>query len=296
VSGHREGFAPAYAGERFIAASDAYDAARIVVYGMPMDWTTSFRPGARLGPRRIREVSLGLEEYSPYLERDLADICFFDAGDVPLPFGNPARSLEVIEEYVGKWLDDGKLPLGLGGEHLATLGVLKAVAMRVPDVFLIHVDAHTDLRDAYEGEALSHSAVVRRIAEFVDPGRIYQLGIRSGTREEFAWARTHTHLHPFRVREPLAHVIAEIGRRPVYITVDIDVLDPAHAPGTGTAEAGGIDTRELLGAIADMRDLNVVGFDLVEVAPVLDHSEQTQIAAAKIVREALLAFGEERLG
>jgi len=287
---HRDGFDPAYMGQTFIGATTAYAAARAVIYGMPMDWTTSFRPGTRLGPRRIREVSIGLEEYSPYLDRGLEEVSYFDAGDLPLPFGNPVRSLLMIEEYAGAWLDDGKFLLGLGGEHLVTLGVMRAVVKRVPNVCLLHFDAHTDLRDEYEGETMSHSAVIKKVAEFIDPSRIYQFGIRSGTREEFAWARANTHFYPFDVLAPLQSVLAEIGQRPVYVTVDIDVLDPAFAPGTGTAEAGGVASRELLAAIAAMKDLQVVGFDLVEVSPVLDQTEMTQIVAAKLVREALLAF------
>lgn len=287
---HRESFDPAYTGQTFIGATDAYDAASAVIYGMPMDWTTSFRPGTRLGPKRIREVSIGLEEYSPYLDRHLEEISFFDVGDLPLPFGNPARSLDMIEEYVGHWLDDGKFVLGLGGEHLVTLGVLRAVHKRVPNICVLHFDAHTDLRDEYEGEPLSHSAVIKHIASFVDPKNIYQFGIRSGTREEFAYARQHTHFFPFDVLEPLRNCLAEIGNKPVYITVDIDVLDPAYAPGTGTAETGGITAKELLAALHAMKDLQVVGFDVVEVSPVIDASELTQIVAAKLVREALLSY------
>lgn len=287
---HREGFDPGYGGAAFIGAMRAYDAARAVIYGMPMDWTVSFRAGSRLGPRRIREVSVGLEEYSPYLDRHLEEVAYFDAGDIPLPFGNAGRSLEQIEQYVGKWLDDGKFPLGLGGEHLVTLGVMRAVHSRIPSVRVLHFDAHADLRDEYEGEAMSHSAVMKKVAGFVDPGRIYQFGVRSGTREEFRYARENTRFYPFTCLEPLRSVLADIGREPVYVTVDIDVLDPAHAPGTGTAESGGVTSAELLACIHAMKDLQVVGFDLVEVAPALDPSEQTQIAAAKIVREALLAF------
>ncbi|MHB1682172.1 MAG: agmatinase [Bacilli bacterium] len=287
---HRTAFDPAYSGNTFIGASDSYDSARAIIYGMPMDWTTSFRPGTRLGPRRIREVSVGLEEYSPYLDRHLEDVAFFDAGDIPLPFGNPGRSLDMIHAYVGLWLDDGKLPIGLGGEHLVTLGAVRAVVERVPDVRILHFDAHTDLREQYEGEPLSHSAVMRKISDLIPPERIYQFGIRSGTREEFAYAREHTRFYPFHVLDPLQSVLAEIGQKPCYVTVDIDVLDPAFAPGTGTAEAGGIASRELLAAVHAMKDLQVVGFDLVEVAPVLDPTEQTQIVAAKLIREALLAF------
>ena len=287
---HRSAFDPSYGGGRFIGATDGYDRACAVIYGMPMDWTTSFRPGARLGPRRIREVSIGLEEYSPYLDRHLEEIRFFDAGDIPLPFGNPARSLDLIDEYVGRWLEDGKLAFGLGGEHLVTLGAVRAVHRRFPELAVLHFDAHTDLREQYEGEAMSHSAVMRNILDFLPPDRLYQFGVRSGMREEFQFASGHTRFFPFDVLEPLERCLPELSGVPVYISIDIDVLDPSCAPGTGTAEAGGVTARELMAAVHAMRGLRVVGFDLVEVAPMLDPSEQTQIVAAKLVREALLSY------
>ena len=283
-------FDPAYSGNAFIGSSDDYDAAQAIIYGMPMDWTTSFRPGTRLGPQRIREVSIGLEEYSPYLDREMKDIRFFDIGDIALPFGNAARSLSMIEEYTSRWLADGKFLLGLGGEHLVSLGVFRTIAARYPDVRVVHLDAHTDLRDQYEGEELSHSAVIKKLAGLIDPSHIYQFGIRSGMKEEFAYAKARTRFYPFDVLEPLSRCLPELAPYPVYITLDIDVLDPAYAPGTGTTEAGGISSKELLAAIHAMKDLQVVGFDLVEVSPVLDVSDQTSIAAAKVVREALLSF------
>ncbi len=283
-------FDPAYTGNAFIGSGDHYDAAQAIIYGMPMDWTTSFRPGTRLGPQRIREVSIGLEEYSPYLDRELSEVSFFDIGDIALPFGNAARSLTMIEEYTGHWLDDGKFLLGLGGEHLVSLGVFRALAKRFPDLRVIHLDAHTDLRDQYEGEELSHSAVIKKLAGLIDPSSIYQFGIRSGMKEEFQYANSHTHFHPFEVLKPLIACIPDLKQYPVYVTLDIDVLDPAFAPGTGTAEAGGISSKELIDAIHAMKELHVIGFDLVEVSPVLDGSDQTSIVAAKVVREALLSF------
>jgi agmatinase len=277
---------PAYSGNVFIGATEDFERAKAVIYGMPMDWTVSFRAGTRLGPARIREVSIGLEEYSPYLDRDLRDIEYFDAGDVPLPFGNPAASIDRLYAYVRDLFAAGKFPLGLGGEHLASLGPLRAAWERYPDLRVVHIDAHTDLREHYEGEAYSHATVIRKVCDAIGPERVYQFGIRSGTREEFEWARTHTHFFPFDVAAPLD----ELAGHPVYVTWDIDVFDPAYAPGTGTAEHGGIDPREGFRAMQLLSRLNVVGFDLVEVSPPIDHSELAQILAAKLVREALLAF------
>ncbi len=285
-------FDEAYSGNVFIASSMNYEQARAVIYGMPMDYTVSFRPGSRFGPARIREVSIGLEEYSPYLDKSLEDIAYFDAGDLLLPFGNAARSLDLIGDYVRGLLNDGKFPLGLGGEHLVSWPVIREVYAKHPDLALIHIDAHADLREQYEGEPLSHSTPIRKAAECIGGRNVYQFGIRSGTREEFAYAREHLHTHLFDVLEPLKRVLPELSGRPVYVTIDIDVLDPSAAPGTGTAEAGGITSRELLAAIHAIAasEVRVVGADVVEVAPVYDPSEQTQIAAAKLVREMLLGF------
>ncbi|WP_249226654.1 agmatinase [Alicyclobacillus mengziensis] len=280
----------AYSGNVYIASSEDYEAAKAVIYGMPMDWTVSFRGGTRLGPARIREVSIGVEEYSPYLDKDLSDIPFFDAGDVPLPFGNPQKSVEVIYQYVKTVFADGKLPIGLGGEHLASWGPLRAAWEQYPDLRIVHIDAHTDLRDEYEGEPYSHSTVIKKACDAIGPDRIYQFGIRSGTRDEFSFAKENTHFFPFDVANPLRKVLPELAGKPVYVTWDIDVFDPAYAPGTGTAEHGGIDPREGFETMKLLSELNVVGFDLMEISPPIDPSELSQILAAKLVREALLAF------
>lgn len=282
----------AYSGNVFIASSENYEKSKAVLYGMPMDYTVSFRPGSRFGPARIREVSIGLEEYSPYLDKSLEDMTYFDAGDLLLPFGNAARSLDLIGDYVRGLLADDKFPIGLGGEHLVSWPVIREVYKKYPDLALIHIDAHADLREQYEGEPLSHSTPIRKAADLIGGKNIYQFGIRSGTREEFAYARENLNFHPFDVLEPLKQVLPELAGRPVYVTIDIDVLDPSAAPGTGTAEAGGITSKELLGAIHAIAasDLHVVGADLVEVAPIYDPTEQTQIVAAKLIREILLGF------
>lgn len=282
----------AYSGNVFICSSDDYENSRAVIYGMPMDFTVSFRPGSRFGPTRIREVSIGLEEYSPYLDKSITDIAYFDAGDLLLPFGNAARSLEIIGEYVKGLLADGKFPLGLGGEHLCSWPIFREIYAKYPDVAIIHFDAHADLREQYEGEPLSHSTPLRKAAELIGGKNIYQFGIRSGSREEFQYARENINFYPFDVLEPLKKVLPSLAGRPVYLTIDIDVLDPSAAPGTGTAEAGGITSKELLAAVHAIAgsEVNVIGADVVEVAPIYDPTEQTQIVAAKLIREILLGL------
>ncbi|WP_027954690.1 agmatinase [Halobacillus kuroshimensis] len=286
-------FDEAYSGKVFIMSRASEEEADAVIYGMPMDWTVSFRPGSRFGPNRIREASIGLEEYSPYLDRHLEEVSYHDAGDLLLPFGNAARSLDIIEDYMDELMEKGKFPLGMGGEHLVSWPVIQSVYKKYPDLAVIHIDAHADLREEYEGEVLSHSTPIRKTCELIGAENVYSFGIRSGMREEFQYAaESGMHLYKFDVLEPLQKVLPELGGRPVYVTIDIDVLDPAAAPGTGTAEAGGITSKELLAAIHAMAgsEMNIVGADLVEVAPAYDHSEKTQIAASKLMREMLLGF------
>ncbi|OPX00767.1 agmatinase [Bacillus altitudinis] len=286
-------FDEAYSGKVFIGSHPTWEDAKVILYGMPMDWTVSYRPGSRFGPNRIREVSIGLEEYSPYLDRELHEVPFFDAGDIPLPFGNAQKSLDLIEEYVDSILEKGKFPLGMGGEHLVSWPVFRSMYKKYPDLAIIHMDAHTDLREEYEGEPLSHSTPIRKVAGLIGPENVYSFGIRSGMKEEFEWAKeVGMHISKFEVLEPLKQVLPKLKGRPVYVTIDIDVLDPAHAPGTGTVDAGGITSKELLASIHAIAgsDVHVVGADLVEVAPVYDHSDQTANTASKLLREMLLGF------
>ncbi|MRG26682.1 agmatinase [Laceyella tengchongensis] len=282
-----------YSGNVFIGASDDLEQAQAVLYGMPMDWTVSFRPGSRFGPARIRESSLVHEEYSHYLERELTEIVYYDAGDIPLAFGNPEKSLRQIGDFVRQVLDKKKMPIGMGGEHLVTWPVVQEVYKDYPDLAVIHIDAHADLRTDYEGEPYSHATPLRKIAELIGGQNVYQFGIRSMTKDEVAYVKeAGIHFYPFDVLAPLEKCLPTLAGRPVYVTIDIDALDPAHAPGTGTPEPGGITSKEMLAAIHAIArsEVNVVGADLVEVAPAYDHSEQTPVVAAKLIREMLLGF------
>lgn len=275
----------------FMGAAEKYEDSDIVLVGIPMDFTVSFRPGTRMGPQQIRSVSYGLEEYSVYLDKELSEKRYYDLGDISLPFGNVNHSLEIIEQVTRRLLKDKKFPIMIGGEHLVTYPIVKAFFDRYQDLVVVHFDAHADLRTDYIGEINSHATVMRKVADLVGPKNVYQFGIRSGTRDEFQYARNNTNIFVEGVIEPLREVVNQFGDRPVYITLDIDVVDPAYAPGTGTPEAGGCSSREIIQAIHELGDLKVVGFDLVEVSPVTDHSEITSLLAAKIIREAILSFG-----
>ncbi|HZW82362.1 MAG TPA: agmatinase [Candidatus Deferrimicrobium sp.] len=274
----------------FMGATEDYEEADIALVGIPMDFTVSFRPGTRMGPQQIRTVSYGIEEYSVYLNRDLADKSYFDLGDMNLPFGNVEGSLTVIQDVTRRLLSDKKFPILLGGEHLVTYPIIKAFKEQYQDLVVIHFDAHADLRLDYAGEPNSHATVMRKVAQMIEPKNLYQFGIRSGTRDEFQYAKENTNMFIDRVIEPLKQVIPTLGQRPVYVSLDIDVVDPAYAPGTGTPEAGGCSSREIIEAIHELGAANVVGFDLVEVSPATDQSERTSLLAAKIIREAILSF------
>ena len=260
-------------------------------FGAPFDSTTSFRPGARFGSAAIRHESFGLETYSPYQDRDLADISVFDCGDLELCFGSAEAALKDIEEKAKEILSDGKLPFLVGGEHLVTLGAVRAAAERYPDLHIIHFDAHADLRDDYLGARLSHACVMRRCHELTGDGRIHQFCIRSGEKAEFAFAGAHTDLHKFGF-DGLKELVGKLAedRTPVYLTVDLDCLDPALFCGTGTPEAGGVSFTQLLEAILAVSRCNIIGADVNELAPMLDASGASTAAACKIVREMLLAI------
>ena len=273
----------------FIGCDASCAGAASVLLGAPYDCTTSNRPGARFGPRAMRAESWGLETYSPYQDKDLEDIAVFDAGDIELPFGDSGRALAMIEEHSQTVLRDGKRLLLLGGEHLVTLGAVRAAARQYPDLHIIHFDAHADLRDDYLGVSLSHACVIRRCWDILGDGRIFQFGIRSGERAEFEWSTGRTSLQKFGF-DGLEQTVASIADKPIYLTIDLDVLDPGAFPGTGTPEAGGVSFSELLSAALTVCRANVVACDLVELAPGLDPSGVSTATACKLLREIMLAI------
>ena len=277
--------------ETFIGCEAAYEEAGIVLFGAPFDSTTSFRPGARFGSAAIRHESFGLETYSPYQDKDLCDYAVFDSGDIELCFGSAQSALADIEDRAETILQDKKLPLLLGGEHLVTLGAFRAAFRHYPDLHLIHFDAHADLRQDYLGAELSHACVIRRCHELVGDGKIHQFCIRSGDREEFEFAKKHTYMNLFNF-DGLEKLVEELeaSQVPVYFTIDLDCLDPSVFPGTGTPEAGGITFPQLLQAVLLVSRCNVVAADVNELAPMLDPSGVSTATACKVVRELILSL------
>lgn len=279
--------------ETFIGCSSEYQEAKIVLFGAPFDSTTSFRPGARFGSAAIRHESFGLETYSLYQDKDLTDYAIFDSGDLELCFGSSEAALSDIKERTKEIIKDGKFPLLIGGEHLVTLGSIRALAEKYPDLHIIHFDAHADLRQDYLGAPLSHACVMRRCQEILGDGRIHQFCIRSGDREEFRFAAEHTDLHPFNF-EGLEEVAEELKQKdiPVYLSIDLDCLDSGIFPGTGTPEAGGINFLQLLKAILTAGRCRLVGADINELAPMLDPSGVSTATACKVLRELLLVIAD----
>ena len=259
-----------------------YNSSDIVMLGMPFDGTVSNRPGSRFAPEQIGLASWGLEEYSPYFDKELSDVNFHDVGDLEFPLGNTYKSLDLIEDNVCQIYKDGKKVFGIGGEHLVTLPEVKAVSKFYKNLAVVHFDAHTDLREEYLGEEMSHSAVIRHISKFVDPHNIKQIGIRSGMKEEWEFMKKYN---------TLCHEYSELDvlkNKPVFVTVDVDCLDTSIMPGTGTPEAGGMTFDELADWFKYLRDFNIVGADVVELAPDYDASGVSTAVAAKVIRELLM--------
>ena len=278
---------------QFIGCDKPFDDAKVVLFGAPYDSTTSFRPGTRFGPAAMRAESFGIETYSMLQDRDLAeDASVFDSGDLELPFGAPDAALDMIESRASEILDAGKIPFLLGGEHLVTLGSVRAAAKRYPNLHIVHFDAHADLREDYLGVKLSHACVLRRCHDILGDGRIFQFGIRSGTRDERQFMKDGHVTTELFSDSTLPEVIKKIGpNAPVYLTVDLDVIDPSEFPGTGTQEAGGFKFIQLLGDLRQIcENLNVVALDNVELSPALDPTGRSTALACKLLREELLSL------
>ncbi|WP_235070510.1 agmatinase [Turicibacter sp. TJ11] len=276
---------------QFLAMDSSYEEANVIVFGAPFDGTTSYRPGTRFAASQMRLESDGIETYSPRLDLDLEEFLICDAGDVSLSNGNTVKILSEINEVASQIIQDDKKPLMIGGEHLVTLPVIEALIKKHPDVHLLHFDAHTDLRDTYHHEKLSHATVIRRCWDLLGDHRIYQFGIRSGMKQEFDFAlkEQHTYMEPFTVHS-VKDIVAQLAGKKVYITIDLDILDPSIFPGTGTPEPGGITYKELETVFEVIKEstIEVVGADLVELSPHYDQTNVSTIVACKVLRELAL--------
>ncbi len=275
---------------RFLGCREAEAGSRAVLLGVPLDATGCGRAGVKEGPAAVRQASQFLEEYSLALRADFRDVGVYDGLDIHLPLGNLLGALKAIEDEAGRVLEAGLPLLALGGEHLVTLALVRAALARYPDLRVLQLDAHADLADQYGGEPLTHATVMRRVAEQVGPGRLIQAGIRSGTVEEAAFAEANTLWVDPRTPAGLEAARRALKGFPVYLTIDMDVLDPAFAPGVSCPEPAGWTTGEILAVLGALADLQVVALDLVEVCPPADAGGVTAVAAARILRDAGILF------
>ncbi len=264
--------------------------AAAAIFGAPLDLTESQRSGTHGGPPVVRHVSAALESYSPVLDRDVSDLDVLDLGDLRLEGTPMEAALDAIAGAMAHATSIARLGVMIGGEHTGSLGGYRGVKRVYPDAMLLQLDAHLDIRETYEGERLTHASWLYQAGEQFGFGDIVQLGVRSGAREEWQTSRSRTAWSSPELDMP-GEVRARLGARPLYVSVDIDVLDPAHAPGTGSLEPGGVTFRDLAQFLYGLRGLQVVGLDVMEVSPNLDHSAMTALAAAKLIREAILLFG-----
>ncbi len=268
----------------FLAASKDKNNSKIALLGIPFDNTSTFRNGSQFAPDLIRLYSDSIETYSPYQNYDLNDVSFYDYGNIKVFSGDTKASLKNIETQIGKLLKKDKLPISIGGEHLITLSVIKALKKKYNKITLIQFDAHTDLRDDYEGVKLSHATVMKRIMELTEINLI-QIGIRSGTREEFNMAKKNGLLYNITDIDKINRIIKNTN---VYITIDLDVFDPAYMPGVGNPEAGGINFPDFINFLLYLKINNLIGIDVVELIPHIDTTYHSTIFAAKLIRELLI--------
>jgi len=276
---------------RFIACRASLPEARIALFGIPFEGRVNLRRGADHGPRELRLASDSIETYSPFLGRDLEDLAIADLGDCELGDGSPREQLARAREEIRRFWRPGLRPVMLGGDHTATLPVIEVLAPAIPELRILQLDAHPDLREEFLGERYNYASAMARAMDVVAPERVYQVGMRTGAREEYQ--RKAPHLFPAHRTRPLDAVrslLPELAAHPLYVTVDVDVLDPSEAPGTGAPEPCGITAAELVEIVRLLAPCSIVGTDLMEVAHAWDPSGRTGITASWILREAILTW------
>jgi agmatinase len=280
----------------FIACRRPLAQASIALYGIPFEGRVNLRKGADSGPRDLRLASDSIETYSPVLGLDLEDLPLADLGDCELPGGaSPREQLDAARAAIAGWWRPGLAAFMLGGDHTATVPVIEALAPHFPGLRVLQLDAHPDLREEFLGERYNYASAMARVMDVIPPARVYQVGMRTGAREEYA--RPRPRFFPaFEIApvDAVRQLIPELGGHPLYVTIDVDVLDPSEAPGTGSPEPCGIRVAELIEIVRLLAPCSVIGGDLVEVTHAWDPSGRTGIAAAWVIREALLAWWGSR--
>jgi agmatinase len=277
---------------RFAASRDP-EGADIALFGLCWDGTSSFKAGSRFAGFAVREASFGMEDFSFYQQASLLDIPFTDLGDLFLPPGQKDRVLADIASAVAEIRARGQFPLAFGGEHLLAYPLIMAAFEAHPDLAVIHMDAHADIRPELWDDPWTHATFLGRVADRMGWEPIKQFGIRSGSREEWALAQAHDTLRPFTGEALRAH-LESLGDRPIYLTLDMDVLDPSLYPGTGTPEPGGITYDQLLAGLKLLTGRRLVGMDCLELAPHYDPTGVSALTMAKTLRELVILASRRR--
>ena len=278
-------------GAIFMGAQRDIDQCRVSLLGVPYDGTCCFRPGARFGPSAIREDSYGIETYCPQLDLDLEDINFTDIGSLDVPLGDAELTLDYISDATNILLKNNLKPLIIGGEHSITIGIIKSIITNYPDLIMLQLDAHADLRDEWLGSKLSHACTMKRCLEILPSKKIFQIGIRSGTKSEFLEMNNSKRLIQHTLGEnakSLEEALKSFKGRPIYLTFDLDWFDPSIMPGTGTPEPGGYFWGDFAAIIDVIKSHNLIGADVVELSPKLDNTGISSILAAKVIRSLIM--------
>lgn len=280
----------------FADANSDYEKARYVICGVPFDGTSSYRLGSRFAPDEMRAASYNFETYSSFFDHDLADVDIHDAGNLEVA-ENIDDTLFAISKYANKYVNDGKIPVMLGGEHSLSYPFVKACKNKYPELGFVVLDAHMDLREEFHGEKNSHACISRHVIDDLTQ-KYVSIGIRSGTREEYEYV-SENKIKMFTAEDVYSNGIEKIIsefrdyiRGPVYLSIDMDAIDPAYAPALGTPEPFGITPRDVRDVISCLAP-QIVGFDLVEIAPAYD-SGGTAVLGAKLVRDFLAASSKAR--
>jgi agmatinase len=284
----------------FSGLQKPFEKAKYVIFGVPFDATSTYRTGARFGPNAIRQASLNIETYSFRSGLDIEDLALYDAGDLHVST-DAQKTVDMTRLVVEDILAAGKMPVALGGEHTITLGVAKGLGARAAKTAIVSFDAHLDLRCEFLGSTLSHTTFMQLISEEVKPAKIVEVGTRSACKEELAYAKK-AGVEFFTSQQIIKQgslLIAEQLREKLlpyenlYLTVDMDVLDPAFAPAVQNPEPEGITTTDLLDLVCALCDKRVVGFDVSEIVPVYDQGVSA-VVAAKVMFEMLCQLEKSR--
>ena len=282
-------------GAIFMGAQKNIDQCKVALLGVPYDGTCCFRPGSRFGPSTVREDSYGIETYCPQLNLDLEDIKYADLGSLDVPIGDAKLIINNVKNATDILLRNNLKPLFIGGEHSITSGVIQSIITKQPELIMIQLDAHADLRDEWLGSKFSHACSMKRCLEILPSKKIFQIGIRSGTKSEFIDMNNSKRLIKHTSGENakyLEEVLKSFKGKPIYLTCDLDWFDPSIMPGTGTPEPGGYFWGDFASIIDVIKSHNLIGADVVELSPKFDNSGISSVLAAKVIRSLIMLLNK----